>query len=284
VRRRPLYGLAALAVGATLTLAGCTATSDDGASSASPAASGATSTAAEKSAADGAGTEAAALTADNFATRLTAAQHAKGSAHVAMTTAVAGQKITVDGKVDLGDGKVAMDETVTMPGAMPEMTLRAVDGLVYMNLGRLSKNKWIKVDPADTSSPLASQFSGLLDGADPTQQLEALQGAVTSLEKSGQPETIDGVQAQKYVVTVDTAKVGEAFKSRLGAAGAALPQTITYTYWVGSDDLVRKVETDVSGVKMDMTFSDWGEPVTVTAPPASDILAGGLDDLTALTS
>ncbi|MGC5165869.1 LppX_LprAFG lipoprotein [Luteimicrobium sp. DT211] len=282
--RRPLLGLAALTLGAALTVTGCS-TSDDGATaakSASPAAGAASSSAPAAQA--GAGAEAAALTADNFATRLTAAQHAKKSVRLSMTTSVAGQRISVDGTVDMGGSKVAMDETVTMPGAMPEMTVRAVDGIVYMNLGELSKNKWVEIDPSDTSNPLASQFKGLLDGGDPTQQIAGLKDAVTSLEKSGAPTTIDGVQAQKYVVVVDTAKLGGALKSQLGTAGASLPRTVTYTYWVGDDDLVRKIEADVSGATVEMTFTHWGEPVTITAPSKSDILEGGLDQLTAIES
>lgn len=283
MRRRPLYGLAALAVGATLTLAGCSGGGGDDATDASPAASAATSAAGTTSAADGGAAQTTALTADDFAERIAAAQKEKKSVQLAMTTTLAGQKVAVEGKVDLGGSTPAMDETMTIPG-MSTMKVRAVDGIVYMNLGTLSKDKWIKVDPKDTSNPLASQFSGMIDGADPTQQVEALKGAIASVKQSGSPETVDGVEAQKYVVTVDTAKLGGALKSQLGSTGASLPKTITYTYWVDGDDLVRKVDADVSGAKVDMTFSHWGEPVTVTAPPAGDILPGGLDDLTSLTS
>ncbi|MFC8732060.1 LppX_LprAFG lipoprotein [Luteimicrobium sp. NPDC057192] len=277
MRRRPFYGLAALALGTALTVAGC-AGDGGSSSSASPAATTTASSAA------GGKAENAALTADTFATRLADAQKAKKSVQLSMTTTMAGQKVGVEGKVDLGGSKVAMDETVTMPGVMPEMTIRAVDGVIYMNMGKLSKNKWIEVDPSDTSDPLASQFTGMLDGADPTQQLEGLKGAITSLEKSGSPEKVDGVDAQKYVLTVDTTKLGGALKSQVGAAGASLPKTITYTYWVDSDDLMRKVEADVAGAKVEMHFSHWGEPVTITAPPKSDILPGGIEDLTALES
>ena len=281
MRRRPLFGLAALAVGTTLSVTACSASSDDGARD--TAATNPTASAVASSADDGAAVESAALTADNFAARLADAQKAKKSVQLAMTTTAAGQKVSVEGKVDLAGSEVAMDETVTIPG-MSDLTVRAVDGVVYVNLGSLSKDKWIKVDPSDTSNPLASQFGGLLDGADPTQQIEGLKGAVASVEKSGALETIDGVQAQKYVVTVDTAKLGDALKNQLGTSGASLPKTLTYTYWVDRDDLVRKVEADVSGAKIDMTFSHWGEPVTITAPPKNDILSGGLEDLTALAS
>ncbi len=278
MRRRPFYGLAALALGTALTVAGC---SGDGgsATSASPKTSTTVS-----SAAGGGTAENAALTADTFATRLADAQKTESSAQVSMTMSAAGQKITADATVDLSGETVAMDETVNIPGMMPKATVRAVDGMVYMNLGELSKNKWIEIDPSDTSDPLASQFTGMLDGADPTKQLEGLKGAITSLEKSGSPEKVDGVDAQKYVLTVDTSKLGGALKSQVGAAGASLPKTITYTYWVDGDDLMRKIEADVAGAKVEMHFSHWGEPVTITAPPKGDILSGGLEDLTALAS
>jgi hypothetical protein len=202
VRRRPFYGLAALAVGAALTLAGCTG---DDASGASPAASASASASGQTPAADGGTVKTAALTADSFSERLTSAQHAMKSVELAMTTVAAGQQVSVHGKVDMSGSTIAMDETVDMPGELSEMKVKAVDGMVYMSFGDASHGKWIEFDPSDDSDQIASQFKGLLDGGDPTQQVEALKGAVTSLEPSGSFETIDGVKARRYAVTVDSA-------------------------------------------------------------------------------
>ncbi|GMA23082.1 hypothetical protein GCM10025864_08410 [Luteimicrobium album] len=281
MRRRSFYGLTALALGATLTLAGCAGNTDDGAS---PAASSAASVNGKTPAAGGGTAATTALTADNFSVRLTAAQHAMKSVELDMMTVAAGQQISVHGSVDMGGSSIAMDEVVNMPGTLSEMRVRTADGLVYMNVGEASHGKWIEFDPSDASDPIASQFKGLLDGGDPTQQVEALKGAVTSLEPSGSFETIDGVKAQRYAVTVDSAKIGAALKNQIGAAAANLPKSVTYTYWIGDDDLVRKIESDVSGTQVRVTFSHWGEPVTIAAPPKSDILPGGIDSLTALES
>jgi len=274
-RRRPLYGLAALALGAALSLTACSG-GGSAEGTASPSATAPVVTAAAQP---------AALTKDSFVTRIAAAEKDTKTMRMDVSMVVAGQKITMKSTVDGRDpAKPTLDETVDVPG-QTSFDVRAVDGAVFLNYGALSKNKWIKIDPKDKSNPLASQFSGLLDGADPAQQLEAMKGAILSVEKEGEPATLDGSEVQQYVVSVDTSKVGAALTKQLQSGAAALPDHLTYTYWIGTDDdLPRKAVADVAGVKMTMTFSHWGEPVTITAPSKDDILPGGLEDLAALQS
>jgi len=55
------------------------------------------------------------------------------------------------------------------------------------------------------------------------------------------------------------------------AAGVTLPATFEYTFWIGPDDLVRKMAFDLMGSQTEMTFSNWGAGAPVTAPTADQI-------------
>jgi hypothetical protein len=51
-----------------------------------------------------------------------------------------------------------------------------------------------------------------------------------------------------------------------------MPKTITYEMALDKDDLVRQMTFDVAGTKAKIEMSDWGKPVTVERPAASDIV------------
>ncbi len=105
-----------------------------------------------------------------------------------------------------------------------------------------------------------------MDQMDPAKPARQFKAAVKSFEKKGEPQTIDGVKAQPYVVTVDTSKI-DAFKDLAGGRRAArCPKTMVYTMYVGSDDLLRRMEFDMAGAKTTMDYSKWGEPVDIKAP------------------
>jgi hypothetical protein len=72
------------------------------------------------------------------------------------------------------------------------------------------------------------------------------------------------------VLTVDTAKA----KSNFGAltANVKLPKTVNYDMYVDSNFLLRELRITISGQKLVMKTSDWGKPVTVTVPPASQVM------------
>ena len=73
-------------------------------------------------------------------------------------------------------------------------------------------------------------------------------------------------------MSVDTSKLG----SRLGLdpsllGGAQLPKTISYDIWLDGDARPVKLAMSSSEYSLDLHFSKWGEPVHVTAPPASQV-------------
>jgi len=261
-----------------LTVTACSGGGGDAAPSVSPRATTTASAAVSGGSADNAG-----LTADNFVQRVAAAEKSQKTFRMTISMKVLGQEITMDSAMDLRHGAGAIDETVSVPGQQ-DFTVRGVDGLYYVNYGPRSKNKWIVVDPKDPNDPLGKQFAAL-KATSPADQVEAMRCALVSVEAEGAPTTLRGEDVQKYVVTMDTSKVGAALTEQFQAGVAQLPKTLTYAYWVGaSDDLPRKVTAEIAGMSMTMTTGHWGEPVTITAPSKGDLLPGGLDSLSALES
>lgn len=225
----------------------------------------------EKTSTDSVGKEAdTELTQDNFFTELAKAQQEAGSSHVDMAFGVSGQEIEATGDVVVGESAedTAMQMKMTM-GSMGQIEMRLVDNVMYMNLGPASDNKFAKIDLSDKDNPLGQQYGGLLDNIDPSKQLETVQDAVTGFEQKGGAEEIDGVEATPYVVTVDPKKITEGLEGMSG--GAQVPDAITYTMFVGPDNLPRRVVTDVAGTKMTMNYTKWGEDVSVEAPAKDEI-------------
>ena len=64
--------------------------------------------------------------------------------------------------------------------------------------------------------------------------------------------------------------------STLGGAAAGagdLPKTVTYTLYVDQDHLMRRIDMTIAGQSIQMLVSDWGKPVEIAAPPASQIMS-----------
>ena len=148
--------------------------------------------------------------------------------------------------------------------------MRLVDKVFYLNFGPLTDNKFATLDLTDESNPATKQFGDILDNVDPAKQLEQLKDAVTSFEKKGAAKEIDGVQAQPYEVVVDGSKVSAAAGLE-GQGAQGVPETLTYTMFIGPDNLPRRIATDIAGTSMTLDYSKWGEDVEVEAPAKSEI-------------
>ncbi|WP_019143684.1 LolA-like protein [Aeromicrobium massiliense] len=255
--RRPSM-LAATALAAALVLGAC---GSDGGSDASSD----TSAAASKDA------EPATLTKDDFAERIADAQVEAGTSHMTMTVDAAGQKITGEGDVRVSDDPAKTAVSMTMDtGETGAMDLVLVDQVMYMRLGQLTSGKYVKIDLTDESNPIGKQYGSLVDQLDPSAQVEQLDEAISGFEATGDPVQIDGVEAQPYEVTVDTAKLQEAAGQSAGQGAAGMPATIEYTMWIGPDDLIRRMTTTSAGT-VTVDYSKWGEDLDIAAPKASEI-------------
>ena len=192
------------------------------------------------------------------------------------------------------DAQEQFSPTTAMSMSMnsPQLSISEVliGNTIYMKIPQLSSmlggKTWAKMDLSALGS-LGSTFQSMLDSAkntDPTQQLQPLL-ASGDLHKVG-TETVNGVQADHYAGTVDVATAfdGSAaaknltadqiaqIKSLLKSAGVT---TETIDVWITSDGLpVRETvssNTSAGATKVDLNMSDWGKPVSVTAPPADQV-------------
>jgi hypothetical protein len=257
--RSPI-AVVALVVAAGFTLGACGDKADKGDSASS-------------SSNDAGTTKTVALTEDTFVDKITAATLKARTSHVEMAIDAGAQAITAKG--DLEVGKTAADSAMAMTmdmgaGGMGTLEIRLVDEIFYMNFGQMTQNKFAKIDLTDKSNPIGKQYGEIVDQLDPSRQMEQLAKALKSFEKKGQPQEIDGVQAQPYAVVVDTSKIAD-LAGLTGAPAAQVPDTITYTMFVGPDNLPRRIVTDVAGSKLTMDYSKWGEDVNIEAPPAGEI-------------
>ncbi len=247
----------AVAVVATLTVAGC------------------------GSATDIAGSHGAIVTKSGFASALSHATSQAKSVHVVGTVTAQGQTIslTADGAyTDHTLKGTSADVVVSLP-AMGSVEARIVGGIVYLKgagalIGQSGGKTWVKIDLTDASNPLGSMLSQITDSVGPGQFSDLLKG-LSTVTRIG-PETVDGVATTRYQVSVDTSKLGSKLGSTLGLdpsqlSGAKIPKTISYDVWLDSGSRPVKLSMGTGEVGLDLHFSKWGEPVHVVAPPASQV-------------
>jgi hypothetical protein len=218
-------------------------------------------------------------------TRMTAAKSAK--VHAEYTVNAPGQAavtMTADGVLD-AKARTA-DVTVTLPG-LGKVALRIVDGAIYAKvpeaMASLSPKPWLKLDVAALGAAV-----GQFGSQNPADHLDMLAG-MTDVTEVGS-EKIDGVETTHYRGKVDVAKAIKAAtnpaarKNLESAAKAMATATMPADVWIDKQGRLRKMTFTMtakpaagSGVKGNATmvgaatFSDFGTPVKVTAPPAADV-------------
>lgn len=214
----------------------------------------------------------AALSAETFVDTIAKAQLQAKTSHIEMEIDANGQNIKAVGDVQTAetadDAKMSM--TMTMPG-MGEIEMRMLGGVFYMKMGAMTGDKFFKLDLQDPDNPLGETFGDMSEQMDPSKSIEALKGAITSLEKDGEPVKIDGVMAQPYKVVVDGSKVKGSLNPLEGSTGADSIGEMSFVFWIGSDNLPRKMTSDIQGATVQTTFTKWGKAIDVKAPDAGQI-------------
>lgn len=203
------------------------------------------------------------ITADNFGDRVVAAQLDAGGVEMDMEMSVQGQAIQANGVMLSGDTleSTLMQLTMDVPGE-GSMEMRLVDGIMYMQIPEMG---WVSMNLAE----LAQTMGMDLNSFDPSAQIEAFNEALVSLEATGEPEEIDGVQAQPYTLVIDNAQLSEleGFEDMPAPAEAEMEVQM----WIGPDDLPRRMIMDMEGESVTMNMSNWGTDVSVEAPPADEV-------------
>jgi hypothetical protein len=218
---------------------------------------------------------------------LTKASNVK-TVHISGTMTSGAFSGTMSGQEQFGsDLKVAM----TLNMSQMDMTEVMIGDTVYLKMAQLSSmlggKPWAEFKLSSLGGS-GSAVQSLIDSAkntDPTQQLQPLL-ASGDLHKVG-TETVDGVQADHYAGTVDPAT---AFDSSAAAKNLTPDQiaqikslmkssnisTETIDAWVATSTGLPVRETitataSTGAFKVDMHMSQWGQPVTISAPPADQV-------------
>lgn len=201
---------------------------------------------------------------------------ASTTAHVTMkVTAGSAGEISGEGDLDYTSEPPEMAMTMAIPMmGDTKAEMRLVDGVFYMSMGQLSQGKFWKIDPDDPNSPLGD-LGSMLDQMDPKSSLEKMESSIDTVTYTGE-EDVDGRTLDHYELTVDSAKIAQEMGSDLpGGAKADLPDSLTYDLWLDEEDRISKMTMDipVAGTEssVDMTVSDWGEDVSIEAPPADEV-------------
>ncbi|MFC7732196.1 LppX_LprAFG lipoprotein [Actinomadura keratinilytica] len=143
---------------------------------------------------------------------------------------------------------------------------------------------WVRLSRQDLRNPELAPFSKILTGILDSVDTGLAQISVDSglqlvragrFDKAAATETVDGVPTRRYsgrTPTAELAKTDTAFKAVAQLGGDEVP----WTLWVDDKGLPRRFRVDVTtdrglGSTQDIRYRQWGEPVSVQAPPADKV-------------
>jgi hypothetical protein len=194
-----------------------------------------------------------------FIKRLSAAMTKEGTAHLELQL---GSSVQASADVDYATSGTEM----ALNMVTGNQTVRVVIASGAMYLQQTKGDKYLKIDKSD---PALGSLLDQVSSIGPQATLNGLKPGIKKIADRG-TVTLDGAQLTHYVLTVDTAKV----KSNFGAltANVKLPKTVSYDVYVDSAFLLRELRITISDQKLVMKASDWGKPVTITVPPASQVM------------
>lgn len=200
-----------------------------------------------------------------------AAVKAKGTAHLTQETAGEG---ALEGQVDYSQPSPRL--AMSMDDAEGTFQMILVDGTLYLGGPDAAdsdpEKPWLKLDPtADDEfsamfAPLVAEIESAM--ANPAETLAADvvgEGTVTAVD----------ADSTTYEVVLTKAQLEQSLKAATkGLPGitdtsiATLPETLTYTFSLTRDHLPLSIVVDLPDGSETTTYSKWGEPVDIQAPPA----------------
>jgi hypothetical protein len=218
-----------------------------------------------------------------LSTRILAAANSRGT--VRLTSESTGGssvgRLTGVRRVD-GSG---LEFSVTTTAGGRTLKMIWVDDAAYMNVGRKYQGKnWVRISPegkhplSKALAPVFGRIGASLDVGSPVRDAQGstITGA-TRAELNGRPVTKYTVvqSEQAFAAQLDEFATTPELRAQLrkqfkGARGET-------QMWLGDDDLPLRYETRVvggtaPGTTTTVTYSDWGKPVTISAPPRSDVV------------
>ncbi len=182
--------------------------------------------------------------------------------------------IAMTGVADVSDqANPKMKMSREMPGAggassQGPIEMLLVDKMMYMKMPG-SAGKYFKLT-MDEMSKMSGQ--DLTQAMNPTAQLEKMKSSMKKVTYVGE-EDVSGTKTRHYKATIDTAGVTP--KASSMPSSMSLPKEMPYDVWLDESNRTRKFTMDMSmgamTIKYDGTLDKFGEPVSVAAPPASQV-------------
>ncbi|MFW6691341.1 LppX_LprAFG lipoprotein [Streptomyces sp. MAR4 CNX-425] len=197
----------------------------------------------------------------------------KGSGAMSMDPPALRMKMTTDGATADEDGS---------------MEIRVVDDITYMKVdsasaGGMGGKSWIKLGSAsDDEEPMLDLGQSEDNPADQAQMMTAAE----DLERVGEEE-IEGVGTTHYTGTVtlddlraqlkgEDAETKKQRRENIDEMAELGVDELTLDMWIDGEDHTRQfrmqAETKEGPMDSTMTFLSYNEPVTVKAPPASEVM------------
>ena len=175
------------------------------------------------------------------------------------------------------------------------MEMRQIGDVAYVKMPFFTEllgidTPWMSM-PADQGEGFTSDFSTV--PSDPTEVMTAYEGADVTVENLG-PETVNGVETTHYRLAFDTTtwldELTPGERSELEESGLLAEGVLPMDIWVMSEGHLVRLVFELDGSTLDappgegfdsMTMrydlTQVNEPISVTAPPASEVTS--VDDL-----
>jgi uncharacterized membrane protein YgdD (TMEM256/DUF423 family) len=260
---------AVAASGLAVALAACSSANSDDKSHPAPPGS---SSAANRTSSSAKGMDAA-----QFVALATTAAEKAQTVKIKASLSLLGAAVTASGDLRFGDKTADAHVSSATPIGPVEVIL--LNGEIYTKgLGQSDPgHPWTK------NSIGAAQIGEALKKADPRQTLQMLSD-VGTLRPAG-TETVNGVSATHYSVTIDLAKVAKDHPELAGVINELTKQGVKVQdlqLWVDAQKRPVRLATTMqlpnpadptktSASTQTVDYTDWGAPVTITAPPADQV-------------
>ncbi len=193
---------------------------------------------------------------------------------------------------DLAPGMPGADSLgPEMAASIGEFEVRAIGDKAYMRIGLFSSlgipTPWVSLT-TDEASEIASGFGA--NTADPMGTLPVFYHADADVEVIGQ-EQVRGVDTTHFRISADVEKLlaladPEQADELRNTSGFPADGVLPIDMWIGDDGFVRRFSYKVDGgsspdagfesLEMVWEIFDYGEPITVIAPPANQVTDGDL--------
>ena len=210
---------------------------------------------------------------------------------MSMTTAAAGQRITMSGSGAQSGSNARMSLRTSGLGAVRmDAILLKERGAYVMYLrspvfsSRLPAGKtWVRIDLSKQGANIGVDFSSLISAS---QTFAPLEKGLVSTARLG-PEVVSGQTMTRYRALLDVRRAARAlpaYGKQLAAierASGIRLRRLRYDLWVAGDGRVHRLRFSMplavgavrGRVTQTMTFLSFDKPVRITAPPRSQVFA-----------